>query len=113
RLNLARALRPFHKRRPSRQRQELDELRTVETTAELGGYLLPVFRPLNERWFDVDVVLEDDPAIALWRDTMRDFCQMLGDTGAFRDVRSWRLRMPIQTQAEPTVSEQSAYLETS
>jgi WD40 repeat protein/CheY-like chemotaxis protein len=111
RLSLARSLKPFQQRRPSRQGRELDELQTVEITAELGGELFPVFRPLNERWFDVDVVLEDDPAIALWRDTMRDFCQMLGDTGAFRDVHFWRLRMPAQTQAEGN-EEQTAYLET-
>ena len=67
RLNLARALRPFRQRRPSVNELELDEVRTVETTAELNGYVLPVFRPLRERWFDVDVVSEDDLAIALWR----------------------------------------------
>jgi hypothetical protein len=111
RLNLARVLRPFRQRRPSPKEQELDELQTVETAAELGGDILPVFRPLQERWFDVDVVLEDDPAIALWRDTMHDFCQMLRDTGAFRDVRSWRLRMPEETAAHPTDGRPFPYLE--
>jgi hypothetical protein len=59
-------LRPFRQRWFSRAEWELDEQRTIEATAELSGSLYPVFRPLQERWFEVHVVLEDDPAIALW-----------------------------------------------
>jgi hypothetical protein len=99
RLPLSRALRPFRRRWPSQHQRELDEERTAEMTAELGGQLYAVFRPLQERWFDVDVVLEDDPAIGIWRDTIRDFAQTLRDTGAFRDVRSWRLRIPASTMS--------------
>ena len=65
RLQLARALRPFRQRWPSRSAFELDERRTVETSAELGGTIYPVFRPVQEPWFDVELVLEDDPAIDL------------------------------------------------
>jgi N-acyl amino acid synthase of PEP-CTERM/exosortase system len=93
RLQLARALRPFRERWLSRSAFELDERRTVETSAELGGTIYPVFRPVQEPWFDVELVLEDDPAIELWRDTLHDFCQMLGDTGAFRAIRTWHLHM--------------------
>ncbi len=112
RLPLSRALRPFRQRWLSRHQEELDEERTAEVTAELHGQLHPVFCPLQERWFDADVVLEDDPAIGLWRDTLRDFSQMLRDTGAFRDVRSWRLRMPAGTTASPATRKQSPALET-
>ena len=70
-----------------------------------------MFRPVQEPWFDVELVLEDDPAIELWRDTLHDFCQMLGDTGAFRAIRTWHLRMQ-----EPGVASvdrlPAAYLET-
>lgn len=101
RLPLARALQPFRQRWPSSRDQELDEEQTAEATAGLGGKLQPVFRPARERWFDVDVVLEDDAAIGLWRDTLRDFTQVLRDTGAFRDVHSWRLRLPADAKEQP------------
>jgi hypothetical protein len=100
RLQMTRALRPLRQRRPSRTELALDEQSTVEATAEFGNYwdperrvLYPVFRPVDRRWFDVEVVLEDDPGIGVWQDTVRDFCQMLRDTGAFRNVRWWRLRL--------------------
>lgn len=92
RLELARALRPLRARWPSRTQLEVDELATVEASAEHRGALYPVFRPVPEPWFDAHVVLEDDPAITLWRDTMQSFSRMLEDTGAFRSVASWRLR---------------------
>jgi WD40 repeat protein/tetratricopeptide (TPR) repeat protein/ActR/RegA family two-component response regulator len=97
RLGLMRSLRPLRQRWPSRQALELDEEQTVETTAELRGArfqsIYPVFRAQHERWFDVDIVCEDDAAIELWDEALRDFSQMLRDTGAFRQVRSWRLRL--------------------
>jgi GTPase SAR1 family protein len=96
RLHLTRAMRPFSQKWPSRRETELDEQRTVELTADLGIDLYPVFRPVQERWFDVDVVLEDDPAVLVWQDTLREFCQMLRDTGAFRDLRRWRLHLDHQ-----------------
>jgi WD40 repeat protein/CheY-like chemotaxis protein len=94
RLALMRALRPFRQRWRSRRDEELDEERTAEATADLNYYLYPIFRPVQKRWFDVEVVLEDDAAIGLWAGAIRDFCQVLRDAGAFRDVRSWRLRLP-------------------
>jgi len=109
RLPLMRALRPLRQRWPSQQIEEIDEERTVETTAYIRGgafkrtrsqIFYPVFRPRREPWYDVDVVLEDDAAIDLWSETLRDFCQMLRETGSFRIVRSWRLR--ILSGAAPT-----------
>ena len=118
RLALARALRPFRQRWSSRREKELDEEQTVEITADLRhdltdppGYLYPVFRPVQERWFNAEVVLEDDGAIGLWDDTMREFCQMLRDTGAFRDVRSWRLRL-LPVSAGRSIGLGDATLET-
>lgn len=97
RLSLMRSLRPLRQRWPSRQALELDEERTVEATAELrnarSNAIYPKFLAQSERWFDVDVVCEDDAAIELWDDVLRDFSQMLRDTGAFRQVRLWRLRL--------------------
>jgi esterase/lipase superfamily enzyme/CheY-like chemotaxis protein len=97
RLEVMRAMRPFCQRWPSRQFSEIDEEQTVEATAQWGrlvpGLVLPVFRRREERWFDVELVAEDDDAIEVWAETLRDFCQVLRDTGAFRSVRAWRLRM--------------------
>ncbi len=94
RLALARSLRPFLQRWHSHRDLDINEELTVEKTAELNRYLYPVFRPRLERWFDVSVVIEDEPAVAVWSDTLRDFCQTLRETGAFQDVRLWRLRFP-------------------
>jgi hypothetical protein len=47
RLRMSRALRPFRQPWPSRHQRELDEERTAEMTAALGGQLHPVFRPLR------------------------------------------------------------------
>jgi len=93
RLQLARALRPFRERWPSHHGVEIDEQRTVEATANLNGLFFPVFRPLQEPWFTVDLVLEDDPVIDVWQDALLGFSQMLRETGAFMDVRTWRLRV--------------------
>jgi len=97
RLSFGRALKPFRRRWASRREMELDEELTVQMTADRNGELYPVFRPRAERWFDVDVILEDDAAILVWQDVMRDLSQVLRDTGAFREVRRWRLR----TQPRP------------
>jgi esterase/lipase superfamily enzyme/FixJ family two-component response regulator len=102
RLPLMRSLRPLNQRWPSARHLDLDEERTVEATAQLRvvlpGAISPVFRPGRERWYDAELVLEDDAAIELWADTLREFAQMLRETGAFRLVRSWRLRMPPRGQ---------------
>ncbi len=95
RLGLMRAVRQFQQRWPSPTLQELDEEATAELTAELRmthpDVLIPVVRPQRDRWFDVDLVVEDDDAVLLWDDMLGDFAQALRDTGAFRVVRRWRL----------------------
>jgi hypothetical protein len=98
-LALGRAMRPFRRRWASSHALELDEHQTVEKSAE-NKTLYPVFRPVAERWFDVDVVLEDDSVILVWQDVMRDFCQLLHETGAFRNVRRWRLRLEPRAMLE-------------
>lgn len=110
RLALSRTLRPFRQRWPSRQNFEIDEDSTVERTAELNHYLYPVFRPRLDRWFDVSVIVEDEPAVAVWNDTLYFFSQMLKDTGAFQDVRIWYLRYAKPASSEPRNSE--PFLET-
>lgn len=96
RLALMRALRPLARRWPSSQYPEFDEEGTVDSCARLGlsraDLVLPVFRPRRERWFDVELVVEDDVSTPLWADMLREFADMLRETGAFGRVRQWWLR---------------------
>src|SRR5579872_1677742 len=112
RLALTRSLRPFRQRWLSRRDADLDEELTVEKMAELSCYLYPVFRPRLERWFEVSVVIEDEPTVAVWKDTLHEFCQMLRETGAFQDVRLWRLRFSTMPSTEGGPNEEP-YLESS
>lgn len=97
RLAVMRALRPLTRRWPSRQYSEVDEEETVEACARLwahsSGLVMPMFRPCRERWFDVDLVLEDDGAVPVWEDMLREFATLLRETGAFNRVREWNLRI--------------------
>jgi WD40 repeat protein/CheY-like chemotaxis protein len=97
RLRLARALRPLRRRWQSAQAFELDEDATAELTANLrltiSEGVFPVMRPKAEPWYDAHLVLEDDAAIELWASPLHDFVHVLRETGAFRLVRSWRLRL--------------------
>lgn len=87
---MARALRPFT--RPWRQgtATQLDVEATVDRYAE-HRVLTPVLRPAPERWFDVVVVVDDAPTMAVWRDTVAEFTHMLTRTGFFRAVHQWSL----------------------
>jgi len=90
-LEIARALRPFSRRFPSRQRLVFDEAATVRNVAE-GGPLTPICRPAMERWFEVALVVEDTPSMAVWQQTIAELQRLLAGHGAFRDVHRWRFR---------------------
>jgi CheY-like chemotaxis protein len=104
RLQLARALRPLRRRWRSAQAAELDEDATAELTANLrlavSEGVFPVVRSKAEPWYDAHLVHEDDPAIELWASPLREFVQVLRETGAFRLVRSWRLRLNPTSAAD-------------
>ncbi|OLZ55184.1 hypothetical protein BS329_03930 [Amycolatopsis coloradensis] len=87
---IARALRPFT--RPWRQSTAtlLDIDATVDRFAE-HRVLVPVLRTAPERWFDVVVVVDDAPTMAVWHDTITDFVRVLSLTGFFRAVHRWSL----------------------
>ena len=95
RLAIMRALRPLTRRWPSRQYLDIDEEDTVEACARLWSHdpnlVVPVFRPRRERWFDVELVLEDNGAAPLWEDMLREFAAVLRETGAFGRVREWTM----------------------
>jgi tetratricopeptide (TPR) repeat protein len=100
-LMICRALRPFARRVESNRVETLDETATVQLSAEISGkdhpVLLPVMKPAKERWFEVAVVVEDTPTMAIWRPTIDELVLLLGRHGAFRDARLWLLRFGNQS----------------
>ncbi len=89
-LDVARSLRPLGRRRPSPRRVIFDEEETVRYVAD-GGPWAPRFRPALERWFDVCLVVERTPSMAVWERTLAELERLLVRHGAFRDVRIWHM----------------------
>ncbi len=89
-LAIARALRPLKRRVPSRTYFVFDEEATVECIAT-GGPRVPVLKPSSERWFELALVVDQAPTLALWRQTIAELRLLLERHGAFRDVRVWGL----------------------
>lgn len=94
-LALGRSLRPLMQTVPSQTEHLLDEEATATTIAE-RQICLPVLRPAPERWLRLALVVEESRATVIWRQTIRDFQTLLERQGAFRDVRTWRLRSDDQ-----------------
>ena len=89
-LELGRVLRPLKRRHPSKRDLALDAEGTVAYFCDTG-VLTPVMRPGDERWFDVDVLIDAGPSMAVWQDTGQELVALLERHGAFGDVRQWRL----------------------
>ncbi|HET6355897.1 TIR-like protein FxsC [Streptomyces sp.] len=83
---LATALRPLRRQWLAGRRQQLDVEATVSDYARTGE-LLPAFRPTPERWFDLTVVLDRSPTMAVWKDTVDELLRVLSRTGVFRTLR--------------------------
>ncbi|MGW1976973.1 SAV_2336 N-terminal domain-related protein [Streptomyces sp. NPDC001889] len=90
RLRLARALRPFSLRWTQGPRRVLDLAATVRHSLR-AGELLPVLGPAPEPWFDVLLVVDDSPSMAVWADTVAEFTSLLAGLGTFRRVDTVRL----------------------
>ena len=90
-LALGRSLRPLMRKVDSYTRLELDESATAEQTAE-QQFCMTVVRPARDRWLELALVIEDSASSFLWRDTIRDFQQVLERQGAFRTVNTWYLQ---------------------
>ena len=89
-LAIARALRPLKRRVPSKSEFVLDETATAERIAE-EKLLLPVMRHAPERWLELALVIDEGASMMLWKQTIKEFKQLLERHGAFRDVRTWGL----------------------
>ncbi|WP_330328960.1 TIR-like protein FxsC [Streptomyces sp. NBC_00536] len=83
---IARALRPLRRAWTAGRSTRLDIGATVAAYAR-SGELLPAFRPAPERWFDLTVVLDRSPTMAVWEDAGAELVKVLASTGAFRTLR--------------------------
>ena len=73
---IARVLRPFRRRVPSRTMQVIDEQATAQRTAE-ERMLSVVVRPARTRWLAVDLVIDESASMAIWRRTVLAFRRLL------------------------------------
>ena len=89
-LDLSRALRPFKRRWPDGRKLQLDIEETVRSYARTWK-LVPKFRPAPERWFEVDIVIDDSPSMTVWGDMVSVLSTLLRQLGAFRTIRTWRI----------------------
>ena len=85
-LQLARALKPFKRRVPSRTSFVVDEAATAARVAEEGIWL-PVLRPAPARWLDLALVVDTSPSMVVWRRTLAELRTLAERLGAFRIVR--------------------------
>ncbi|MEV6349951.1 FxSxx-COOH system tetratricopeptide repeat protein [Actinoplanes sp. NPDC051851] len=99
-LRTSQALRPLRRRAPGRWNEELDEPATAEASAT-AGRPIPVFRPGEERWLDLAIVVDDSPSMVVWRRTVAELQVLLERLGAFRDVRLWRMDPGLDGHAPP------------
>ncbi|MFC7534176.1 FxSxx-COOH system tetratricopeptide repeat protein [Actinoplanes sp. GCM10030250] len=90
---LARALKPFQRKVSSATDAEPDEEATADFAADSGVWL-PRFRPVQDRWLGLTLIVDDTPSMAVWRPTAAAFRVMLERHGAFRGVRTFLLSSP-------------------
>ncbi|WRZ95478.1 SAV_2336 family protein [Streptomyces sp. NBC_01007] len=89
-LALANALRPFKRRWSQGRQSELDLEATVRSFT-LTRRLIPEFRPSPERWFDLLLVIDDSPGMALWNHAVTELTRVLQQVGAFRRIQQCRM----------------------
>ncbi|NEP35179.1 formylglycine-generating enzyme family protein [Moorena sp. SIO3B2] len=91
-LALGRALRPLMRKVPSAIETILDQEATVYQIAE-SKIWLPVLKPASERWLELALVVEKTSSTAVWKQTIIELQNLVKHHGAFRDVRTWELRI--------------------
>ena len=91
-IKLSRALKIISRRVDSQTQVELDEEATVEQVASQRIFS-PVVRFEQERWLDLELVIEESSMSFVWRKTVEEFRRkVLERLGAFRNMRTWRLQ---------------------
>ena len=92
-LTLPMALRRLRRIRAPGTVVTVDIDATVEATADAGGRLMTVLtRPL-ERALDLALVIDGAPTMDIWEGTFDELERLLAQTGAFRSVSRWTLRL--------------------
>jgi hypothetical protein len=76
---------------PSPTQRWLDEEATAVQIAEQQIWS-QVLVPAPERWFDLAIVIEDSPSLKRWEDTLEELQTLVERQGAFRQIRTWRVR---------------------
>jgi formylglycine-generating enzyme required for sulfatase activity len=97
-LALGRALRPLMRKIPSPTENILDEEATVCRIAQEKLWV-PVLKPAPERWLELALVVEQSSSTAIWKQTITELQRLLKHHGAFRDVRTWELKV-TETKAQ-------------
>ncbi len=91
-LALGRSLRPLMRKVPSPTENILDEEATVCLIAEEKIWI-PVLKPAPQRWLELALVVEQSSSTAIWKQTITELQRLLKHHGAFRDVRTWELKV--------------------
>ncbi|MEL7314439.1 MAG: SAV_2336 N-terminal domain-related protein, partial [Cyanobacteria bacterium J06559_3] len=91
RRDLAKALRPLMRKLPSRMAQVFDAEATTEQIAEQGLWSA-VMVPAPERWFDLEIVIEQSRSTPIWQDTLAELKLLAERQGAFRRVGTWQVQ---------------------
>ncbi|MFD8567835.1 FxSxx-COOH system tetratricopeptide repeat protein [Streptomyces sp. NPDC059639] len=97
-LRLARVLRALGRRVPTNAPGPLDE----DATAQHGlsdGLWMPYLLPAYQRALDVVLLVDDTLTMRAWRGTVRRIADEAARSGAFRDVRTVRIRVPADGPA--------------
>ncbi|MFF2731667.1 FxSxx-COOH system tetratricopeptide repeat protein [Streptomyces sp. NPDC058008] len=92
-LRLAKALRGFGRRVPSRHESKLDEARTAENGV-IDGLWIPYLDPVQERAFDLMLLVDRAPTMPVWDSSLRRLSDEAVRSGAFRDVRTVDVLLP-------------------
>ncbi|MEQ9232558.1 SAV_2336 N-terminal domain-related protein [Coleofasciculus sp. E2-BRE-01] len=88
-LKLARAFRPLMQWISSGKTTILDEVATVDSTAELNGIVSPILKPFQALRFDLELVIDQSDSMIFWRQTTQELEQLYKHYGIFRYVRTW------------------------
>ncbi|MCK5521612.1 MAG: DUF1566 domain-containing protein [Thiomargarita sp.] len=90
-LSLEKALRPLMRRVVSQTHYILDEAATVQRIAEQNIWV-PVLQGIQERWFEVVLIIDHSASMVIWQPTIAEWCGLLKRHGAFSNVRTWGMK---------------------
>ncbi|MEB3232135.1 MAG: formylglycine-generating enzyme family protein, partial [Leptolyngbyaceae bacterium] len=89
-LELGRSLRRLIRKTDSRVCSVIDEDATAIAIAEENPVVV-IERPDQERWLDLELVVEQSKVASIWEPTVREWIKLLEQLGAFRTLRVWQL----------------------